>query len=106
MNRACWEQRKATTAPKSPGSPIVRIGLPERWASMAASKVIPSLAARLRAVCSTRSVAWEPGRTAFSVTPVWAISRATVFMNPVRPARAVLDRRMCGIGCFTETEVM
>ena len=85
---------------------MVRIGLPARWASMAASKLIPSLAARLRAVCSTRSVAWEPGRTALRVTPVWAISRATVFMNPVSPARAVLERRMWGIGCFTETDVM
>ena len=99
MNRACWEHRKATTAPKSPGSPMVRMGLLDRWASMAASKVMPSLAARLRAVCSTRSVAWEPGRTALMVTPVWAISRATVFMNPVNPARAVLDRIRFGIGC-------
>ena len=69
MNRACWEQRNATTAPKSSASPMVRMGLLDRWESMAASKVMPSLAARLRAVCSTRSVAWEPGRTALMVTP-------------------------------------
>jgi hypothetical protein len=41
-----------------------------------------------------------------TVTPESAISRATVFMKPARPARAVLDSRMNGIGCFTETDVM
>jgi hypothetical protein len=87
-------------------SPSTRIGFIAPWARSASSNVVPSVTARVFAVWRTRSVSWVPGSTALTVTPLSAISRATVFMKPARPARAVLDSRMNGIGCFTETDVM
>src|SRR6516165_6696065 len=53
-----------------------------------------------------RAVAWRPGWTELTVTPSPATSRASVFRNPVTPARAVFDRMRLGIGWRTATEVM
>ena len=53
-----------------------------------------------------RSVAWMPGCTELTVTPSPATSRATVFRNPVTPARAVFDRIRFGIGWRTATDVI
>ena len=70
--------------PKSAGSPV--------------GAVTPSSA--------TRSVAWYPGHTRFSVMPSGARSAAAVFAHAHRPARAVFEAARSGIGCFTALEVI
>ena len=53
-----------------------------------------------------RAVAWMPGSTEFTVTPSPATSRASVFRNPVAPARAVFDRMRPAMGWRTAIDVM
>ncbi len=47
-----------------------------------------------------------PWKCIFMVTPDAATSVAVVFMKPVSPARIMLDSKMAGDGCLTDTEVM
>ena len=84
--RACSEHRKATTWPKSSGSPMTPAGMPSLLAS-------GSPPVELRASGRWRGC---PGWTELTVTPSAATSRASVLRKPVAPARAVFDRISVG----------
>ena len=85
-NPACSEQRKATTAPKSPGSPRRPAGI-----AAAISSSEPASAA-------TRAVWWVPGWTLLTVTPSPATSVASTLRKPVTAARAVDEAMRFPIG--------
>jgi hypothetical protein len=95
MNRAGSEHRNATAAPKSSGSPTCPTG------TVAPAVLRSPPWSRLR-----RSVACRPGCTELTVTPCGATSVASVFRNPVTPARAVLDRMSEAAGWRTVIDVM
>ncbi len=84
MKLAGSEHRKATTRPKSSGSPM-RPGLP---------------------VSLTRSVAWLPGQAVLRVMPSSTRSAAAVLAQAHSPVRDRLDRERTGIGSLTAMEVI
>ena len=53
-----------------------------------------------------RSVAWKPGQTKLSVTPLPRRSAAAVFAQAHNPVRAVLDRASVGEACTIVEEAM
>src|SRR5207249_4509742 len=66
----------------------------------------PSRFARSRMRSNKRSVAIQPGATAF--TRIWSdpSSRARVFTRPTTAARIAFERTRLSTGCFTEIEVI
>src|SRR5436853_3580967 len=79
------EHTKATTLPKSAGSPT---GTP----SPRDSSLI-------------RSVLWRPGHTVLMVIPSSKTSVAAVLAHAHRPVRAALDIDSVGMGCLIDEDV-
>ena len=102
MYAACREQRNAHAAPKSAGSPSLRMGAAATAWVICSSGSTP----RDRAMSRNLSVRIASGARQFTVIPSGASSRARVLARPVTPARIALEITMFGIGWRTEIDVM
>ena len=81
-------------------------GIVDARRAAASSIVIPSRSATGPSSAVARSVAWIPGSRLLMTTPCSATCRAVPATNPVSPVRAAFESPSCGIGAFTDCDVM